>query len=245
MRVVAISLCFNNPRVIEASIRRFHFTKNPNLPVEHVLVDQCYPLPDKRTVAAKIEELAAEFPDITVLKPGKNLGLHKGFNWAISQLNLNTGDIVIGYDPDCNPVDPGWDMALVTALQHPQIAWASLWGVNAERELGDRGFTEFKVAQVRVRKTHTPAVNSICAWKYDFLRESRGLHEPSEFYGGLECAMWPELNRQGKWWVFLPDWRENEEIMCRQDAIYREWKWKHAHEGWPGDLEAYINSLKV
>lgn len=240
MTVYAITLCFNKPSVVEASLRRFYATKNPSLEVRHVLVDQCYPMPSRSAVTAKLMALAAEFNCI-LIHPGRNMGLHHGWNWAMNQLPLQPEDILIGYDPDSNPISHGWDMALATALSDPKVGWASLMNTRCEPELRERGFTERMIQHVQVWRAHRPVVNSICAWRASFLLAAGGLQEPTNYYGHLEAAMWAHLEKQGLEWVFLPGWRENDELRNMADREYLLYKWSHAHLGsWPGDFESFL-----
>lgn len=240
MNVYAISLCFNRHDIVRESLAQYEATKSGNVQYRHILVDQHYPLPNKQENRAKLRQLG---PQYEVLDPGRNLGLHHGFNWACSQLPLKDDDILIGYDPDSYPVTPGWDMALVTAIAHGgNVAWASLMNPISRRELDERGFTPRRIGHIHTLETHRPCVNSICAWRWDFLRKAGGLKEPTAFYGGLECAMWKALNDQKQKWVYLLEWHEKSYFFDKQDMVYRDYKWHHAHTGqWPGDFESYLH----
>lgn len=241
MTVYAISLCFNRPDVIRSGLSAYYKTKNPALEVVHALVDQHYPLPDKETIHREVKAIAREFNCI-YLDPGKNLGLHHGFNWACKQLKVKSDDIVIGYDPDSNPVSPGWDMALITVLSQPEIVWASLMNPRTEADIKAKGYTEQWVnGHIRIWITKHAVINSVCAWRYSFIEKAGGLDEHSKFYGGLEVTMWPHLARQGKKWALLPDWRETDDIVYTVDWQYKHYKWFHGfRRKWDGDFESYL-----
>jgi hypothetical protein len=244
MRVIAVTLCYNKPEIIDLSIRRFHETKHGGLPLVHLMIDQHYPLPDKLRVSEQIKKIASD-NGCEYMSPGKNLGLHHGLNWALQTYGLAEDDIVIGYDGDSYPCERGWDMALVTALMaDASTVWASLWGVNTSAELNARGFTERMAAQVRVRETHTPAVNSVCAWKGWWIKNAGWFNEPHEFYGGLEIAMWPHIRAKGYRWVYLPDWTEDERLKFNpgEDLLYKQWKWDHVMLGKNLDFETWLRN---
>jgi hypothetical protein len=52
--------------------------------------------------------------------------------------------------------------------------------------------------------------------------------------------MWKHLVSRGKRWVWLKDYREGKFEPDLQDAIYRAYKWDHAHKGWKGSFDDYI-----
>lgn len=246
MNAYIITLAFNRPDIIRESLDQCKKTVSQCLKYRHIIVNNWYPLGGKQENTRKLIQYASE-NGMEVLDPGRNLGLHHGFNWACSQLPLKDDDILIGYDPDSYPVTPGWDMALITAIAHGgNVAWASLMNPISRKELDERGFTPRKIGHIHTLETHRPCVNSICAWRWDFLRKAGGLKEPTAFYGGLECAMWKALNDQKQKWVFLLEWCEKSYFFDKQDTLYRDYKWHHAHTGqWPGDFESYLKHRGV
>lgn len=244
MNVYAITLCFNNPAVVAASLDRFYQTRNPDLILkQHLLIDQHYPLPSKDETRRAVQAVADRH-GCRVLRPERNLGLHDGWNWACSHLDLQDDDILIGYDPDSWPLTPGWDMALVTALSKDRRAgWASLTNVRSRRELEQKSCFEERVTDgyLRVWSTRLPVVNSVCAWKWGFLRKCGGLWEPKAYYGHLETWLFDRLKEQALDWVFLVDWTEDDTLRGRTDLEYIRWKWAHSHLGtWPGDFESFL-----
>lgn len=244
MRVIAVTLCYNKPEIIELSVKRFHETKHGGLPLVHLLVDQHYPLPDKAATSEEIKRIARE-NGCEYMNPGKNLGLHHGLNWALQTYGMQDDDIVIGYDGDSYPIESGWDCALVTAMiNDPRAVWASLYGKNTPGELGQRGYTKRMSGHIEVHETHTPAVNSICAWKGWWIKKAGWFNEPRPMYGGLEVCLWPQVKRYGYAWVYLPGWTEDERLKFDpgEDYKYKIWKWKHAHERLDLDFESWLNT---
>jgi hypothetical protein len=83
--------------------------------------------------------------------------------------------------------------------------------------------------------------NSVCAWRYGWLRSVGFLTEPRAFYGHLEAAMWDRLG--GNQWAFLPQWGETDELRGEHDREYVVYKWCHSHlNSWPGDFESFLEA---
>lgn len=241
--IITITLGFVPSRIWKQSIAAYHATRNPDLPYRHYLVDQHYPI-DKKKNRERIRAICEPY-GVEVLDPGKNLGLHEGFNWALQQINPPKGSIIIAYDPDVNPLTPGWDMALVRAIRgDPQgrVVWSSLLHAAAAREIEERGYDKrFADGYIEIWTTRMSIMNSICAWSFDWLRSVGFLKEPRAFYGHLEAEMFGRLGRNQ--WAFLPGWTEDETLRTQQDEKYMMYKWAHAHlKSWDGDFESWLKA---
>lgn len=242
MKVWTITLCFTDPDIIHDSLAQYRATASPQVETVHVLVNQHWPI-GKETNAAELEKIARKFGCL-LLDPGRNLGLHDGFNWAWRKQNIPDNAMVIGYDPDSWPVTPGWDQAMCDVfVSDPSVAWLSLWHIHAEREVIEdrRGGAIEVLGGHRVVPLKRPAINSICGFRQGWLRQVGGLWEGNAFYGGLEVGMWEKLGQNR--WVFLRDFREANELYDRMNPLYKEYKWKHAQtREWPGDFESFLKS---
>lgn len=248
MAVYAITLAFSNPQILAHSMKAFYQTRNLDLKIDsHIIVDQHYPLYREEVVKElKMQNL---INGQTILDPGRNLGLHDGFNWALGQIKPKPEDIIIGYDADSMPVEKGWDMALVRAIEakrsdgHGEVVWSSLGNPRTLRDLYARGFDSVKAdGYLRLFLSRTAITNSVCAWRYGWLKEVGFLEEPRAFYGHLEAAMWGKL-RAGKRWAVLPDWTESDELRDLHDRAYIVYKWRHSHlNDWPGDFESFVKA---
>jgi hypothetical protein len=229
MAVYAITLGFMPARIIERSLRAYSSTRNPVLPYRHVIVDHHYPVDKERNrveLRAVCDALGAEYLD-----PGRNLGLHGGINWALTQLAPADDDIIIGYDGDSLPISDGWDMALVRAIHGGRnVVWSSLMNPRSEADLRARGFDRSLAdGYIELHLTRTAVVNSICAWRFGWLRSVGFLDEPLQWYGHLEAAMWAKLRATGKQWAFLPGWRETDDLRDMHDRAYVVYKWHYSH----------------
>lgn len=231
MRVFAISLGHCNPSVWARSAAQFYATAGFDKPsrflstFEHFWLDQHYPLGDRSDAHGVCKRYG-----IRVLDAGRNLGLHDGFNHVVRELGPRPGDLFVGYDPDSWPVTPGWLQRMVeVAATAKRVGWISLMNPVSRREMGERGFKPEQLGDLVLWETLAPVVNSICAWPAEFLLSAGGLREPLQYYGYLECAMWDELRKQGKRWVFIDSVWEGQELVGAGDPEYREWKAKYAH----------------
>lgn len=229
MAVFSITLGFGPAHILRHSLEAFRATRNASFNYPRFLCYGYYPINEAKNRAA-IYALCAEH-GITVLDPGKNLGLHHNFNFAMNQIRPGKDDIVIAYDPDSTPVGYGWDLALVRAIQgdtQQKIVWSSLMNPRSEFDLNARGFTERTIdGYIKVRETKTAVTNSICAWSVGWLQSVGMISEPNEWYGGLEASMWDRLG--ARTWAFLPQWSESDALRDLHDRAYVEYKWSHAH----------------
>lgn len=239
--VIAITLGFVPSRILEQSFASYYRTRNPELTFRHFFVNQHYPL-DKRENTLRNREICERY-GVYFLDPGRNLGLHEGFNWALQQIRPLQGSVVIAYDPDVNPISPGWDMALVRAIlgdPERRVVWSSLIHTVAAEEINKVGYdTRRADGYIEMWLTRRPIMNSICAWSFDWLKSVGFLREPRPFYGHLEAEMFNKLGRNQ--WAFLPGWTEDESFRHQQDDAYKTYKWVHAHhKSWDGDFESWL-----
>jgi hypothetical protein len=238
-----ISLCHNDTDIIADSLEQRRKTIDPAVEDRLLMVDQHWPIDYPKT-RANLEAIARDH-GATLLDPGKNLGLHHGFNWALEQVGIPDNAMVVGYDPDSWPLTPGWNMAMCRAfVADPRVVWLSLWHTHSERELNaeTKGLGSEILDGVRVRELRVAAMNSICGFRRGWLRAVGGLREPSLLYGGLEICMWDEVKKHGRW-VFLEDYREDLRMHDRVNPLYKEWKWDHAHRGvFHGSFEEWLRS---
>lgn len=238
--VKVISLAFMNSDIIEKSFDRLYETKNPDLPIDHHVLFQHYPI-NKEENLRKLQDICRKH-NIVLHDAGRNLGLHEGFNFLFRKLNPDPSEIVIGYDPDSYPIGVGWDLALVRAIDgSTDTVWASLMNPRSRGELTERGYDkEIVDGYLHVWKTKHAVANSVCAFKYDWLLKV-GFTEPRPFYGHFESEMFNKL--KGKRWAFVCGWTESDHLRDLHDRPYVEWKWAHAHlKTFDGDFKSWLEA---
>jgi len=247
MAVYTIAMAFMNYRIIAKSLAAFQDTRNVALENKLVILNQHYPLNyDENQIVLK--ELAKQHNAI-LIDAKKNLGLHGGFNFAMNHLKLKDGDIVIGYDPDSLPLQYGWDMALVRAIQgdpKQRVVWASLMNPRSLSDIKERGYDVRKAdGYIELWITRQAVVNSICAWSYRWLKEVGFLNEHRPFYGHLEGAMWGAMDNRKYDWAFLPGWTESDCLRDMHDRDYVIYKCCHSHlKSWDGDFKSWLDAGK-
>lgn len=243
MGVFVITLGFAPARLLRRSFENYHRTRTEQ-DVSHVLVDQHYPL-RKEQNREEVRAICEEF-GVKIADPGKNLGLHHGFNFGLKASGAKPGDVVIALDPDSFPVTQGWDTALVRAIQvDPQrkVVWSTIMHPNCKNDIlqAHKGYDERWADERRIKMwvMRLPVMNTTCAWDVEWLLSVGGLDEPRPFYGHLEANMFSKLGR--KQWAFLPDFIETDELHLLHDPEYVRYKWAHSHTmKFNGDFEAYI-----
>lgn len=243
--IYVISLAYMPARIVGRSLASFYSTKNPDLQLQHILVDQHYPL-DRRENETKIRWLC-DYHEITYLDPGKNLGLHNGFNYAMEHIGVSQNDLVIGYDPDSVPITPGWDMALVRTIEGDpdrKIVWSSLLTPRALADLKRVGYRKKRIdGYIEAWLPLAPVTNSVCCFRGDWLLSVGGFWEPREYYGHLEAALWQRLG--GYQWAFCPGWQETDDMRADHDLDYNRWKHIHSHRDlFQGDFAAWLKAGK-
>jgi hypothetical protein len=241
MKVWTITLCHNDPEIISDSLRQYYATKSPKVETIHVLVDQHWPI-NKIACKRSLESLARDYKCV-LLDPGRNLGLHDGFNWAMNQFAIPDNAGIIGYDPDSWPIQSGWDEAMCKAFMgDPTINWISLWHQHAYSQLIAEGAAYANIETINGIELQTlkrAVMNSVCMFRAGWLKSVGGLYEGNKYYGGLEVAMWEKI-KPGRW-VFLPGFLEDLRLHDRVHPWYREYKWRHAHlRDFTGTFEEYV-----
>lgn len=247
MAVYTIAMAFMNYRIIAKSLAAFQDTRNVALENKLVILNQHYPLNyDENQVVLK--ELAKQH-NATLLDAGKNLGLHDGFNFVVDKIKPNDNDILIGYDPDSLPLQYGWDMALVRAIDGDptgRAIWSSLMNPRSKRDIMERGYEKRKSdGYIEIWETKLPVTNSICAFKAGWLKSIGGLQEHSKYYGHLESCMYEKIDKKKNGWVFLPGWTESDCLRDMHDRDYVIYKWCHSHlKSWDGDFKSWLDAGK-
>ena len=240
--IYTITTGYSPARIWALSLASYKKHKNPDVKYTHIYVDNHYPLNIEQN-RAEIKRICQD-NDVIILNPGRNLGLHDGFNYALKYCDIKPYDIIIGYDGDSNPISYGFDGALVHALEFDHsLGWVSLMSPRAKPEILSRGYTAKQVRHLELWLTHKAVVNSVCAFRGEFLLKTGGLKEENAIYGGLEAVMFPKLREMGLHWGFLTGWHEDDLYRDMQDKEYLWWKWKYAHlKEFSGDFASYVSA---
>lgn len=236
-KVYIISLGYNNAAVMKAGIGRMYETMALK-PEEftHVILDQHYPI--RRSEVLNLFDGFRKNYGATVMDAGSNLGLHHGWNWVCDRLPLEEEDVVIGYDPDSWPVQPGWDLAMVDALQHwktTQCPWVSVTS-EVVWHMPNARFEEWQLGRYKMLTpiSHPCWVQSVCGFVWGPLKAVGNFVEPNPLYGDLEKTLAPKYAALGYKMAWMLDYHDEiRRLDGHEDAEYRNWKYATAILGEP------------
>lgn len=239
MRKAIITLCFNRPEVVRNSIQRLNKTQKTD-GFEKYLIDVSFPIPDKTHNTIELATMANQF-GYKLLKPAYNRGVARNWMWAVEELELNNNDVIIGMDPDSEPIDNGWADALVDVLTGGQkIAYCGLTrvsppGLATEVDESKIIYSRSVINTRKVRHYSQPIGWPMGGFSAGFVRE-RGIWQPRSRYGFIEHET---IRNMGDWkWVMLDEFRD--QTSDRGETIYRDWKVEQAQGKTDLDFEAWL-----
>lgn len=241
MRTVIVTMVFSNKTVFAAGMDRLYRTVAQ--PFRHVVYDAFYPLdpPDVAAFVAGAGEL------VTEMTSGKNLGLHGNANHILAKLDpeLADEDVVIFYDADEGPTQPGWLAAMEAVFESdPACGWLSLTAPPIIDAFDFNKVAITSIAGVRLRVPPFCMMNLVCGWRVGALRRIGPLTEPHAWYGGLEVDAQPKFRAAGYWVGWLEDFK-TQPFTVLHDETYTRYKRHHGGHSkpvFPGSFEEWIAS---
>lgn len=239
-RTYVITLGFCNARTFTAGMKALHDTVDM-VPgnIRHLVLDQVYPL-DHASMVAAMHSYMDSSGCVTLLTVGRNLGLHEGFNHVFQHLGeLDDDDVVVGYDPDENPLTKGWLDAMLRVFDADEkCGWLSLMSQPALEYMKQNGCRDLVVGGEPVKVPGYSLINTVCAWRGSALKAMGKFVEPHAYYGGIEGAMMPKLMGAGFW----IGWMVNYGVAPLHDLADPEYKrYKRFHVGF--DLPEFPGSF--
>lgn len=232
MTVHFISTVFCNARVFKAGMEALHRTVDfKALGCTHSLLWQHYPLNGEETRRAVLKYVAPDagtesWPvgepiaiagggPLNYFDCGYNMGLHDGLQFLVDQLKPADDDVVIGFDPDENPLQEGWAHAMANVMAaDPKCGWLSLMSPPAHEYMLRHGHSvkhvpappQTNIASYEVWVPGYSLINTVCAWRGSALKAMGKFNEPHAFYGGFEGAMMPPTMAAGYWIGWMRDY---------------------------------------
>jgi hypothetical protein len=230
-RLFGITVAHCESEVLEHGLTKFVATSGVD-PEKYYVVDHHWPINHDLT-SMKVRLIAKTIISATiVVSPEKNLGGHGGFTYGVEQMNkahnLQDEDLIIGYDPDSNPLTPNWLVAMVKAMtDSPQLTSISLM----HEHIVERPWKLTEVNGIKLATLPHPEMFNATIWRYKALKE--GL-KGQGFYGHVEAAMFKPGTH-----AYLYDYRET---VCpiHHPQIYNDWKSAHAFNGYAGNFDEYV-----
>lgn len=229
-RLFGITVSYCEPEVLAHGLTRFVRTAG-EVPEKYVIVDHLWPInPINNSILVNRLALIV-FGD--VIKPPMNGGGAYGFNYAMEHLGvLNDDDLIIGMDPDSNPITPNWLTAMVATMR----ASKELNSVSLMHEhLVDRPWEHEFIGGSKVSFLPHPEMMNVTIWRAGSIRggmKSLGL------YGHNERLMW-----KPKTVGYLYDYRET---ICpiQHPKAYNDWKMAYAFNGYPHNFDQWLKEIK-
>lgn len=237
--IVAVTLSHCRPEVLEFGLSQFYATAGiPEDFRAHFVVDHHYPIHKAKT-SREVESIAKKYK-CRVLTPHRNMGGHGGFNWAFhhNEVQELEWDIICGYDPDSNPIQPGWLPAMANVLRDPEgkVAYCSL---THEHIRPNHRWTVEQIGGETVQFAERPDMYNVTSWRRDFLVQTQGLHALKSLYGHVELAMDAKRAQLKVRHAHLQNYLET---LCPvpHDTIYNDWKAAHAFLGFNGNFDEWV-----
>jgi GT2 family glycosyltransferase len=241
MSLFMIVVCHMQPSTIAHSLMKFLMTSGvqPQSFNRIIMVDHHWPI--EHDLTSNLVHRASSLLDAEVISPPKNLGGHGGFNFALQALlPLADNDLVLGYDPDSNPITPNWLQAMRDVLEKdPSLAFLSLTHTGFKDKTDKR--TEF-IAGHRVSFFDRPEMFNVTLWRGSFIKS--GLTSDNSFYGQVETPAYNRVKSMGLRHGYMEDCIEAENPILHPD-IYREWKGFHAGKSYLGNFDQYCKDKGV
>lgn len=242
MKLYAVSVCHMKPEIVAYSLARARIT-NSIEPTGWVIVDNCWPI-DSENTSAELMDQANIGMDQAIfgsngevgfndkyyyVKAPKNLGGIGGFNFGLSKLDLQDDDLVLGYDPDSNPITKDW----LLAMKEVMLADTSLTHLSLLHEhIVNRAWIRREVAGYKLVSLPHPEMFNVTIWRGSYLK-SGAVKQGRPYYGFVETET------KGGRHAYLYDYRED---LCPipHDPRYNRWKHDHAVGNYPGNFDQYI-----
>lgn len=241
--IFTVSLLFSDTLILASSLHQCEKTRTiKHSP--HFILDDHYPL-RRAANAAALQVLAAKNPTLVLVDSGHNRGLHHGFNYLMEQVKPTRDDYIIVVDPDCFPLDTGWDTALVEALRgDDQLAYVGL-SSKVTYEGNGTLWQATRSGGIDVMLPNRAQQFNITAWKASFLLDVGWWEEPTNFYGHLESAMWAKKNKMHKTMGYLPKFTEDFRLVTMHDPSFQEYKREHAAFRYQGSFTEYVKEKGI
>lgn len=219
------------PEIVAFSLTKLLMTTSRHL--DWFVVDNHWPV-DKYKSSLTLERVA-RLVNGMVIRPSQNLGGHGGFNYALSHMRLTEEDLILGYDPDSNPITPEWLDAMVHVMTHkPILNYVSLM----HEHIVERPWEISDVKGIKIAQLPRPEMANVTLWRGRALLEG-GIKASRKYYGFVETEMWKDGRS-----AYLYDYRED---LCPipHDPLYNAWKGAHAGGSYPGNFDEYYEEHRA
>lgn len=230
MNIYAATISHCLPEILAFGLSKAKRTMGNYQDIENwVVVDHHWPM--QKELTSHIIRDIAEIVSGDIIKPDKNYGGCGGANIAFKHLNLQDDDLVIGYDPDSNPITMNWGKSLVDVMiADPSIPYLSLMHAHV---LKNRNWKIREVAGHRVASDDHAEMFNVTIWRGSVIKN--GFPMDGKMWGGLESMLWSN----GIKGEYLIDVLEDC-MSIGHPKEYTDWKIKHNSGEFPQNFDEYV-----
>lgn len=245
MKKYIVTPAFCKASVLEANFK--NIASAPPMGFKRVVVDGHYPI-DKEENRARIKQLCALY-DAIYLDPGMDMGLHRNLNYAIEQVGIGPEDVMFGLDPDDFPAPGSIDkITEIMQLDRGIAVCANGFSVIYQRvKEGHLSMTSVGSHVVYIHRS--VEMFRSCGWNMRFIHSlPTKFHQPNNYYGGIECYLFPKWKQQGLKLAYVQDTCDHVELDRNDPKLFDKSlrKYKDAHlGGFKGSFEEYIKRNPV
>ncbi len=153
--------------------------------------------------------------------------------------------MLVGYDLDEAPVQPGWIEAMCAVMKADAGAgWLSIVSPKVVEALDEHKVPVCEVAGVCLRVPSFSLMENVVGWRVKCVRAMGAFVEPFAWYGGIETAMQPLCVKAGYYVGFMPDYHSDAgRVRALHDPIYERYKRRHTGHTppiFPGSFEEFL-----
>jgi len=218
----AMTLAYNDMALVEESVRLFRDQHPAWKYIPYYLVNCHWPV-DKAESSKKLQAISNKY-EIPILDPGKNLGVHGGWNYVIKELGLDGGDVLVGVDPDGRAQSSNWAHALMDVFnERPEMYYGTCnddryykfgWHMCSHDHQTESGIRYLTFSRV--------VAWSLGGFDIGWVKRIGGLNQVSKYYGGIEDYVYNKATTLGGRFFKLKDHTDKHIYDVNEDYV----KWK-------------------
>lgn len=224
-------------------VQKYSSIMNP----EYWVYDDHWPYNRERNVAI-MDTLEKRGRITKLIKGPKNLGIHEGLNYLMSQMPLQDDDILLWVGPDATPVNKGWDWALTDVLlSNPKLAYAGLSSYITFHTPNLKWEECYTPSGIHYSIPNGPAMLHLSSWRYSFLKQTNGFHQPCKYYGHVESDMYARAKALGYEHCYLPNFQQTFQL-DQYHSLYPEyitWKIEHSSFRFNDSFPDWLKSKNI
>lgn len=243
MKIYTLTLGFCPWRVLDAGMDDYYSTAAIK-PDRHYFLDQHYPM-GREDNLVNFKRICDRH-GIAYIDSGHDRGMCEGWNMMMDIIPFESGDVLIGYDPDAKPLSKGWDKAMIDVLKAASIFDIVATSQSFTNEhiypVGVIQGTFSNVAKQNIFRVNLPSLDmmTVTAARWELLKD-RKLVSGMAYWGGTESTVRDWMIERGTTYCYLLDHQENNGNAHLGDIEYRHYK-DALIKGYQESFEEYLKA---